>query len=81
MIGEPLALALVTFHTSSLTVAMQAREILRIRSLMEEMLAHDTGQALEKVSKDIERDKYLTAADALEYGIIDEIFTSLKDVA
>ncbi|MDO5533772.1 MAG: ATP-dependent Clp protease proteolytic subunit [Propionibacteriaceae bacterium] len=59
---------------------IQAREILRIRTLMEQMLANDTGQSVEQVSRDIERDKYLTAQEALEYGIIDEIFTSLKDV-
>ena len=59
---------------------IQAKEILRIRSLMEQMLANDTGQTVEKVSRDIERDKYLTAEEAKEYGIIDEIFTSLKDV-
>ncbi|MFT3877577.1 MAG: ATP-dependent Clp protease proteolytic subunit [Propioniciclava sp.] len=59
---------------------IQAREILRIRALMEQMLANDTGQSVEQVSRDIERDKYLTAQEALEYGIIDEIFTSLKDV-
>ena len=58
---------------------IQAREILRIRSLMEQMLANDTGQTVEQISHDIERDKYLTAAEALEYGLIDEIFTSLKD--
>ncbi|WP_284690950.1 ATP-dependent Clp protease proteolytic subunit [Propioniciclava coleopterorum] len=60
---------------------IQAREILRIRSLMEHMLAKDTGQSVEQVSRDIERDKFLTAEEAKEYGIIDEIFTSLKDVA
>ena len=60
---------------------IQAKEILRIRSLMEQMLANDTGQTVEKVSRDIERDKYLTAAEAKEYGIIDEIFTSLKDIS
>ena len=60
---------------------IQAREILRIRSLMEQMLANDTGQSVEQISRDIERDKYLTAEEAKEYGIIDEIFTSLKDVA
>ena len=60
---------------------IQAREILRIRSLMEHMLAKDTGQDVERISRDIERDKFLTAEDAKEYGIIDEIFTSLKDVA
>ena len=59
---------------------IQAREILRIRSLMEQMLANDTGQSVEQVSRDIERDKYLTAHEAKEYGIVDEIFTSLKDI-
>ena len=58
----------------------QAREILRIRSLMEQMLANDTGQSVEQISRDIERDKYLTAQEAKEYGLVDEIFTSLKDI-
>ncbi|NLE98068.1 MAG: ATP-dependent Clp protease proteolytic subunit [Propionibacterium sp.] len=59
---------------------IQAKEILRIRSLMEEMLAEDTGQSVEKISKDIERDKFLTAEEAKEYGIIDDILTSMKDL-
>ncbi|SDL34414.1 ATP-dependent Clp protease, protease subunit [Tessaracoccus oleiagri] len=59
---------------------IQAREILRIRSLMEQMLADDTGQPIEKISKDIERDKYLTAQEAKEYGIIDDVLTSMKDL-
>ncbi|MBB1493796.1 ATP-dependent Clp protease proteolytic subunit [Propioniciclava sp. MC1595] len=59
---------------------IQAREILRIRSLMEQMLANDTGQSVEQISRDIERDKYLTAQEAKEYGLVDEIFTSLKDI-
>jgi ATP-dependent Clp protease protease subunit len=46
---------------------------------MEEMLASDTGQPVETISKDIERDKYLTADEAVKYGIVDEILTSLKD--
>ncbi len=66
-------------YGQSSDLEIQAREILRIRSLMEQMIAEDTGQSVEKISKDIERDKYLTAEEALEYGIIDEIFTSLKD--
>ncbi len=67
-------------YGQSSDLEIQAREILRIRSLMEQMLADDTGQPLEKISKDIERDKYLTAQEALEYGIVDDILTSLKDV-
>jgi ATP-dependent Clp protease, protease subunit len=67
-------------YGQSSDIEIQAREILRIRSLMEQMLAEDTGKTTEEVSKDIERDKYLTAEQALEYGIIDEVLTSLKAV-
>ena len=67
-------------YGQSSDIEIQAREILRIRSLMEEMLATDTGKSTEEVSHDIERDKYLTAEQALEYGIIDEVLTSLKAI-
>ena len=65
-------------YGQSSDLEIQAREILRIRSLMEEMLAQDTGQEVEKISKDIERDKFLTAEEAIEYGIVDDILPSLK---
>ncbi len=65
-------------YGQSSDIEIQAREILRIRSLMEEMLATDTGRTVEEVSHDIERDKYLTAEQALEYGIIDEVLSPLK---
>ncbi|MEL4356913.1 ATP-dependent Clp protease proteolytic subunit [Luteococcus sp. H154] len=67
-----------TYGQSS-DLEIQANEILRIRSLMENMLAADTGQSIEKISRDIERDKFLTAEEAVEYGIVDDILTSLKD--
>ena len=67
-------------YGQSSDIEIQAREILRIRSLMEQMLAEDTGKTTDEVSRDIERDKYLTADQALEYGIIDEVLTSLKAV-
>ena len=67
-------------YGQSSDIEIQAKEILRIRSLMEEMLATDTGKTTEEISRDIERDKYLTAEQALEYGIIDEVLTSLKAV-
>jgi len=68
-------------YGQSSDLEIQAREILRIRSLMEEMLAHDTGQSIETISHDIERDKYLTAEQAKEYGIVDDILPSLKNVS
>ena len=57
---------------------IQAREILRMRTAMEVILARHTGQDEETVRRDIERDKFLTAEDAKEYGIIDEVLTMLK---
>ncbi len=67
-------------YGQSSDLEIQAREIMRIRDLMEDMLARDTGQDKATISRDIERDKYLTAAEAVEYGIVDDILTSLKGV-
>jgi ATP-dependent Clp protease protease subunit len=61
-------------------IEIQAREILRMRTQLEEMLSSHTGQSIEKVRKDIERDKILTAAEAKEYGLIDQVLESRKKV-
>nr|NLI51471.1 ATP-dependent Clp protease proteolytic subunit [Propionibacterium sp.] len=61
-------------------IEIQANEILRIRALMERMLSDATGQPVQQISRDVERDKYLTAEQAKEYGIIDDVLTSLKDL-
>ncbi|RCK67934.1 ATP-dependent Clp protease proteolytic subunit [Desertihabitans brevis] len=67
-------------YGQSSDLEIQAKEILRIRSQMEGMLARDTGQSVETVSRDIERDKFLTAEEAKEYGIIDDILGTMKDL-
>ena len=59
-------------------IEIQAREILRMRDLLEKMLSDHTGRAPELVRKDIERDKILTAREAVEYGLIDEVIQSRK---
>jgi ATP-dependent Clp protease protease subunit len=59
-------------------IEIQAREIMRMRGWLEQTLATHTGRTLEQVNKDIDRDKILTAAEALEYGIIDQVLTSRK---
>jgi ATP-dependent Clp protease protease subunit len=62
-------------------IEIQAREIMRMRDLLEEMLARDTGRDRDLIRKDIERDKILTAREAVEYGIVDEVVASRKIVA
>ena len=57
-------------------IEIQAKEILRYRRLLDELLAKHTGQALEKVSKDTDRDFIMTAEEAKAYGIVDEIITT-----
>ena len=57
-------------------VEIQAREILRMRALLEHLIAKHTGRDEELVRKDIERDKILNAQEALEYGMIDQVLTS-----
>ena len=57
---------------------IHAAEIQRVRAQMEEILARHTGQTLEQVRTDIERDKILTAEEAKDYGIVDEVIQSRK---
>ena len=57
-------------------IEIQAKEITRYRRLMEGLIAFHTGQPLERVSKDTDRDYILTADEAKDYGVIDEIITS-----
>jgi ATP-dependent Clp protease protease subunit len=59
-------------------IEIQAREILRYRKLLDEILAMHTGQPFEKISRDTDRDFIMTAEQAKEYGLIDEVITSRK---
>ncbi|NBY51867.1 MAG: ATP-dependent Clp protease proteolytic subunit [Actinobacteria bacterium] len=59
-------------------IEIQAREVLRMRELLEEMLAKHSKKSKEDIGKDIERDKILTAAEAVEYGLVDQILASRK---
>ena len=57
-------------------IEIQAKEITRYRQLLERLISEHTGQPLEKVAKDTDRDYILTAEEAKAYGVIDEIITS-----
>ena len=54
-------------------ISIQAREILRLREKINELLIKHTGQSLEKIQKDTDRDYFMSAEEAKEYGIIDEV--------
>jgi len=56
-------------------VEIQAKEITRYRQLLEDLIARHTGQPLEKVSKDTDRDFILSAEGAVDYGVVDEVIT------
>ena len=57
-------------------IEIQAKEIVRMREALDEILAHHTGQDVEKVAKDTDRDFIMSATEAKEYGIVDEVITN-----
>ena len=59
-------------------IEIQAREILRMRSQMEEILSRHSGRPVDAVRRDVDRDKIMTAEEAREYGLVDTILTSRK---
>jgi ATP-dependent Clp protease, protease subunit len=65
-------------YGQSSDIEIQANEILRMRALLEKMISDNSNKSLDEVSRDIERDKVLTADAAVEYGLIDTILETLK---
>ena len=57
-------------------IEIQAREVISLKRLMEEIMSTHTGQTIEKVSKDMDRDYYMTSAEAKDYGVIDAVVSS-----
>ena len=57
-------------------IEIQAREILRMKDMLNTMLANDTGQSVERIAKDTDRDFIISADEAVEYGLIDEVLTA-----
>jgi len=72
MIHQPLG---GTGRRQATDIDIEAKEILRIRHQLNEILAIRTGQPLEKIQKDTDRDYYLSAEEAQQYGLIDRVIT------
>ncbi|MEN9590266.1 MAG: ATP-dependent Clp endopeptidase, proteolytic subunit ClpP [Alcaligenaceae bacterium] len=62
-------------------IQIQAREILDLRERLNAMLAENTGQTVERIALDTERDNFMSAQDAVSYGLIDKVLTSRADTA
>lgn len=78
MIHQPLIGGVIRGQATDLDI--QAREILKTRSIIVDIYAHATGKERKIIEKAIDRDNWMTAEEALEFGLLDKIVTSMKDV-
>jgi len=62
-------------------ISIQAKEILRLKDRLNELLASHCGRDVDTVARDTDRDRFMSAAEAKEYGLVDEVVTSRKDIA
>jgi ATP-dependent Clp protease protease subunit len=62
-------------------IEIQAREILYLRAKMNELMAKHTGRPVEQIERDIDRDRFMSAEDAVKYGLIDKVLTHRAEVA
>lgn len=76
MIHQPLGGA----QGQATDIEIQTKEILRMKKLLNEILAKHTGQPIAKIEKDSDRDFYMSAQEALDYGIVDEVIESKKGI-
>lgn len=76
MIHQPLG----GFQGQATDIEIHAKEILKLKDDLNRMMAKHTGQPLKKLAKDVERDYFLSAEAACEYGIVDKVLTSRDDV-
>ncbi|GAA0344904.1 MAG: ATP-dependent Clp endopeptidase proteolytic subunit ClpP [Morganella sp. (in: enterobacteria)] len=71
MIHQPLG----GYQGQATDIEIHAQEILKVKARMNELLAHHTGKSVEEIQRDTERDRFLSAKEAQEYGLVDHIYT------
>nr|WP_314263465.1 ATP-dependent Clp endopeptidase proteolytic subunit ClpP [uncultured Moellerella sp.] len=72
MIHQPLG----GYQGQATDIEIHAQEILKVKARMNDLMAHHTGRTIEEISRDTERDRFLSAAEAKEYGLVDQIYTN-----
>jgi len=75
MIHQPLG----GFQGQATDIDIHAREILKLRAELNEILAEHSGQTVDKIAEDTERDNFMDPQQALKYGLIDKVFENRKD--
>jgi ATP-dependent Clp protease, protease subunit len=68
-------------HGTAADIEIQAREILYARERLNRILADHTGQSVERITEDVDRDRFMSPLEAKEYGLIDHVVTNQKEVA
>ena len=68
------------YQGAATDIGIQAEEILKAKKMLNELIAEHTGQSLDRVAEDSERDKYFSADEAKAYGIVDEVVARPVDV-
>ena len=71
MIHQPLG----GYQGQATDIEIHAREILKVKARMNELMAEHTGKTLEEIERDTERDRFLSASEAVEYGLVDSVLT------
>ena len=77
MIHQPMG----GFQGQASDIAIHAKEILSLRAKLNELMAQHTGQAIERIERDTDRDNFLSAEAAVEYGLVDKVLTSRAEAA
>jgi ATP-dependent Clp protease protease subunit len=69
------------FQGQATDISIHAKEVLALKSRLNEIMAKHTGQSLEKIEQDLERDNFMSATEALEYGLIDTVLAERKEMS
>jgi ATP-dependent Clp protease protease subunit len=69
------------FQGQATDISIHAKEVLALKSRLNEIMAKHTGQPLEKIEQDLERDNFMSASEALEYGLIDTVLAERKEMS
>jgi ATP-dependent Clp protease protease subunit len=77
MIHQPMG----GFQGQASDVEIHAKEILYLRQRLNEIMAKHTGQSVERISKDTDRDNFLSADEAVKFGLVDKVLTSRAEAA